>query len=480
MPLSDGTKVAMHVDALAVLDDIRRTGQLIEEFRWLKKHGGSRVALERLRSEINKLKASQANLLESRGKGKDPHDAQHETLHASPSYRGDGLIITPRLRPDKLQQEGLETPMHVGCSPDVDRSSLTEKKGIIALHQNKYDNPDQDRERVYLKPLLSSTPPSQDYRRYCSVVLAVVLAEAHIRREIIHKYEKRRLKLINHFKEGCIIIALSNRPPYLHGVSGTPNSNAEPHREPYLLSEPHQERQTTSVRTSIIKHTHRTNSFSYFKQNELYNPPINSMQQENLWKTNFETTYESNAAEEIGHTKRKQKEWATKIAKEETTRQRAAEEEAARRKAAEEEAARRKAEEEEAARRKSEEEEAARRKAEEEEAVRRKAAEEEAARRMAEEEEAARWKAEEEAARRMAAEEQKANLRRERELMGSATTHCINGFAGNFLSECIVSAAGAFRTELDRRKAEEEEAARRKAEEEEAARRMAEEGRRSC
>ncbi|RNC54633.1 kinetoplast DNA-associated protein, partial [Trypanosoma cruzi] len=375
MPLSDGTKVAMHVDALAVLDDIRRTGQLIEEFRWLKKHGGSRVALVRLRSEIKKLKASQASLLESRGKGKDPHGAQYETFHASPSYRGDGLIITPRSRPDRLQQEGLEAPMHVGCTPDVDRRGVTEKHGIIALDHKQYDKPNQDKERVYLKPHLSSTPPNQDYKRYCSVVFAVVLAEAHIRREIIHKYEKRRLKLINHFKEGCIIIALSNRPPYLHGVSGTSNSNVGPRHEYYLVSEPNKERHSTTVRTSIIQHTHRTNSFSYITQQELCIPPIHSMQDENLSKTNYETTYESNTPYEISHTEAQQKQWAIKNANEETARRKAAEEEAARRKAAEEEAAKQKAAEEEAARRKAAEEEAVRRKAAEEEAARRKAAE---------------------------------------------------------------------------------------------------------
>ncbi|RNC48117.1 kinetoplast DNA-associated protein, partial [Trypanosoma cruzi] len=461
MPLSDGARVAMHVDALAVLDDIRRTGQLIEEFRWLKKHGGSRVALERLRSEINKLKASQASLLESRGKGKDPHGAQYETFHASPSYQGDGLIITPRSRPDRLQQEGLEAPMHVGCTPDVDRRGVTEKHGTIALDHKQYDKPNQDKERVHLKPLLSSTPSNQEYKRYCSVVFAVVLAEAHIRREIIHKYEKRRLKLINNFKEGCIIIALSNRPPYLHGVSGTSNSNVGPRHEYYLVSEPNKECHSTSVRTSIIQHTHRTNSFSYIKQQELFIPPIHSMKEENPCKTNYETTYESNTPYEISHTKAQQKQWAIKNANEETATRKAEEEEAARRKAEEEKAARQKAAEEEAARRKAAEEEAARRKAEEEEAARQKAAEEEAARQKAAEEEAARQKAaEEEAARQKAAEEEAARRKAEEEEA-----------ARRKAAEEEAARQKAAEEEAARRKAEEEEAARRKAAEEEAARR---------
>ncbi|RNF16139.1 putative kinetoplast DNA-associated protein, partial [Trypanosoma cruzi] len=76
-------------------------------------------------------------------------------------------------------------------------------------------------------------------------------------------------------------------------------------------------------------------------------------------------------------------------------------------------------------------------------------------------------------ARRKTAEEV-TYLSREHELIRSSTAHCITGFADHFLSECIVSAAGTFRTELDRRVAEEVAARRKAAEEEEAARRKPE------
>ncbi|RNE99768.1 kinetoplast DNA-associated protein, partial [Trypanosoma rangeli] len=203
MPPPDGARASMHIDALAVLDTIRRTEKLIEKFRQLKKHGGSRAELGRLRAEINELKAFQAKLLARKGEEKGFYE-QYEALHAT-LPRSDGLMMTPHFRSDGRPCETVDAAVQVGGTPVL--------RGGYAAEQKR--GPTETAPLDVAQPFAYAASSVHNYRRHRSVAFAVVLAEAHMRREIVHKCDKRRLKLISRFREGCIIIALSTK----HGAS---------------------------------------------------------------------------------------------------------------------------------------------------------------------------------------------------------------------------------------------------------------------
>ncbi|RNF05905.1 putative kinetoplast DNA-associated protein, partial [Trypanosoma conorhini] len=225
MPPSDAPKPAARVDALAVLDTVRRTEKLIKEFRRLKKNGGSRAALGRLRAEISELKATQAGLLEREGDAKGPCEP-HEALPA-PLPRSDGLMITPRSRPDRRPRDAVDASVQVGGAPDLRRGDAAEK--IVA--------PAGLEVRDFAPPPASAAQAGPGYRRYCSVAFAVVLAEAHVRRELVHKCDRRRLKLLSRFREGCIFIALApaHRPPRVGGRQDSPTAGLDARQLAALL-----------------------------------------------------------------------------------------------------------------------------------------------------------------------------------------------------------------------------------------------------
>ncbi|ORC85037.1 kinetoplast DNA-associated protein, partial [Trypanosoma theileri] len=373
----------MHVDAVTVLDDIRRTGQLIEEFHRLRKYGGNRAALERIKVEIRRLKETQRTFLELENTRKKNY-VQHDGFHAS-STRSDGLMITPRSRSEPRECEETDALVHIkrnGRTSSVTRTLREEPTDLV--RQNK-KNPQLP--KTSIQAVVSSFDHGEEYRRHCSVVFAVILAEAHTRREIIHKYDRRRIKLLSNFREGSIIIALS-KPHQGHSFSAHDEfaykmeglSSQHESQSSHRIQQRHLPQSATAASGTPIDD--ECNSNKQHEQNRrkiiighLYgNKRLNEQAKESEQST---ATAVQRMPDDDGVRYRVQEEQNRRNAEIEVRRK--AEEEEARRKTEEEEEARRKAEQEEEAKRKAEQEEEAKRKAEQEEEARRKAEEEEEA-----------------------------------------------------------------------------------------------------
>ncbi|KEG09000.1 kinetoplast DNA-associated protein, partial [Trypanosoma grayi] len=373
MPPLDGSKAAMHVDARTVLDDIQRTGQLIEELRRLKKYGGSRMELQRLKDEISRLRTTQLSLFEANKINAAP------CVRSEPppaSTRSDGLMVTPRSHTGQRLEESRRPSLKVlkSLATHCSGQRATEQRISQATprHSTQYRSsaPSTDKQER------SSGTDREEYRKYCSVAFAVVLAEAHTRREIIHKCEKRRMKLMGLFREGRILIS-SSQPSAIqtHEDNDIPRFASKSEAKETTISPPYGtlNHHSYSIPDNVIASRHQ---LRYTCSEERRGRGDNFDH-----GNGGEPSRQAEEADIEAKTETKRK------AQEEAEAKRKAQEEAEARREAEEEAeAKRKAQEEAEARREAEAEAEAKRKAQEEAEAKRKAAEEAEAKRRAEEE----------------------------------------------------------------------------------------------
>nr|CCC91788.1 conserved hypothetical protein [Trypanosoma congolense IL3000] len=215
------TKATMHTRALAVLEDIQRTGQLIEEFRRLKKNGGSRAELERLRMEIQRLKKAQQAFLGTSAHRKGDHTATRGDASgvACTNSRG-GAASQTHSRGEYNTKASRELYSH--SSPTRHSVSGSGAGKLNSIESNHHYSRQVSKEEPLTEPGQSMYHNSTgDVRRYTSTVLAIVLAEAHTRREILHKCDKKRLKIAAAYREGKVLIAHSHNKTHTTGGTTT-------------------------------------------------------------------------------------------------------------------------------------------------------------------------------------------------------------------------------------------------------------------